>query len=495
MWHRATTLFFGLISVGACSMLAACNAVTGVSDLRLEGDEVPRDPMVPAGGVSITEIDLYQGTKRELMNGGMPASSTVAIVAGRPALMRLFIGYDNDYNHLPVTARLYINNAEEPIVVAKTIEVLPSEGTLDSTLNIPIPGELIAPGMTYRVELKQDPGAIEATGLVRYPAEGDEALEVKSDGMTLKLVIVPIQYGADGSNRLPDTSPEQLKAYEDTFMGSYPIPKVEVSVREQPMQWTGVISPNGAGFGEILDALVTQRNKDNVADDVYYYGAFSPSASEGGFCGGGCVAGLSYIGSAGSAQLRAAVGLGYKGSISTDTAQHEIGHTFGRDHSPGCGADKPDPNYPYSGGDIGVYGYDIVKGKLFTPKAADFMSYCAPYWVSDYTFMKLFDRFAIVNKAMRVVHPPELVDRVYARVAVQPDGSLAWRPSLKLHAPPEGHETRAVTVMTANGPEIVTGQYFPYDHIEGGLLMLPEPSSPLKSIRLDYKGKLRSLSR
>ena len=89
---------------------------------------------------------------------------------------------------------------------------------------------------------------------------------------------------------------------------------------------------------------------------------------------------------------------------------HELGHNHGREHAP-CGV-SGDANYPYNGGSIGVYGYDLLTGQLFSPNEhADMMSYCDPTWISDYNFLALFDRVRSVNSAY-VYTPPELMDRI-----------------------------------------------------------------------------------
>jgi len=503
MAKRGFFVFAGLLAVGGLPALASCNAVTGAGDYRLTGNQEPTDPFINAAGVHIDSIDLYQGIQRPLMKDGLPQTMGVSVVAGRPALLRVFVTTDADYNAMPVTGRLYINDAKEPIVVTQTFMGAPTQDNLDSTLNFHVPGELMTTGMTYRIELKQDPGmdanAKEGTTGWSYPEKDSDPIDVKSTGASLKVVLVPIQYAADGSNRLPDTSPDQLKQYTDEFMGFYPIPLVDIQVRMDPFVWDKQVfamggDPNISDWTNLRDAIGDLRQKDAVGDDVYYFGIFNPAANEGQFCGGGCIAGIANLAGPGDAYSRAGIGLGFGGKISTETAIHEIGHTFGREHSPCGGAAGPDPKYPYPMGNTGTCGYAIITEKLFTPESADIMSYCQPYWLSDYTFMKLFDRFVIVNKVARAVLPPEQTDRVYARIRMNGDGTLQWRPTIKLHTPPVGFSTKTITVMTKTGPEVITGQYYPNDHAEGGELLWLPPASHTSSIQVEFKGKVRALA-
>ena len=75
-------------------------------------------------------------------------------------------------------------------------------------------------------------------------------------------------------------------------------------------------------------------------------------------------------------------------------AGHEIGHNLGRSHAPCGGAGGPDPNYPYGGASIGQYGTDIQGNNVafYSPTShVDMMSYCAPEWISDYTYEALYN--------------------------------------------------------------------------------------------------------
>jgi hypothetical protein len=93
---------------------------------------------------------------------------------------------------------------------------------------------------------------------------------------------------------------------------------------------------------------------------------------------------------------------------------HEIGHVLGRDHPASggggvCGSqDAADAAYPYPRARIGnsttfagdataILGFDFGDNPATTPvvKGAstrgDLMSYCAPYWISDYTYVGILD--------------------------------------------------------------------------------------------------------
>jgi hypothetical protein len=233
-----------------------------------------------------------------------------------------------------------------------------------------------------------------------------------------------------------------------------------------PVTWNGNVASNGSGWDSLLNAIADHRASDGAAFDEYYYGIFSPAASVQAYCGGGCVAGLGFVGGSGDDYVRAAIGLGFGGEMSTSTAVHEVGHNHGRDHAP-CGT-SGDPAFPHPGAQIGEWGHDRSTGQLKAPDAfVDFMSYCEPAWISDYTYSALLDRIQAVH-GMDMFIPEERLFRTYERISVGADGAT-WLPQTTIERPPIG----ARRTLQVTGDDGVTrprdAAYFPYDHVEGGL--------------------------
>jgi hypothetical protein len=451
--------------------------------------------LTDAGGVSITQVSIYQGVKVVLMENGQPGDGSVPVVAGRDALMRVWLSLDGNYNGKPVVARLRINGVEEVLQVTGVVTGSPVENNLGSTLNFQIPGGSIAAGFSFRVELLQPELDFQgANPAAYYPAQGYASTNSVDVGQTLKIVLVPVQYAADGSNRLPDTSANVIQGYKDLFYGMYPAPEIDLTIRE-PYPWNQDVSPNGYGWQELLSAIGQVRQQDGAAFDVYYYGIFSPTQSFGQFCGGGCVLGLGNLGGPGDAYSRAAIGIGFAddgGKTAWETAVHEIGHTHGRYHSPCGGAQGTDPNYPYSGAKLGVWGYHLLTQQLYDPNAnTDVMGYCLPMWVSDFTYVGLLDRIKAVNQASIYV-PPELKNRTYDRAWVDDAGELHWLPALKMELPPQG-EPVELDVEADGGSYAVAGHYYPYDHLPGGVFVWPQASGPSAAITVQWKGSFKTL--
>ena len=191
---------------GATSATAGGGGSVGAGGAAGEGGRgggVAPAPLVPAEGVSFDQIAIYQGPKRSLLGGPpSPSGVDVPVVAGRDAIVRLFLSAGSTYDGSPVTARLFLG--DDPVPMEATAAVRAGdEGDLATTVNLEIPGARIVPGVDYHVELLQPPDHASGAGEgARHPATGATSVGVSSDGPTLKLVLVPIVYGADGSDRI-----------------------------------------------------------------------------------------------------------------------------------------------------------------------------------------------------------------------------------------------------------------------------------------------------
>ncbi len=104
------------------------------------------------------------------------------------------------------------------------------------------------------------------------------------------------------------------------------------------------------------------------------------------------------------------------------------------------------------------------------------MSYCNPTWVSDYNFGKLFSRMKLVNGA-DFQYPGNQAPKQYARVDLSGDGQQAnWLEPITFDRPPMG-QPQQVELTTASGTTTVSGHYYPYSHLSGGVLLFAKPPS------------------
>ncbi len=450
--RRAQLAWFATASTVAS--LAGCNMITGADSFEIEikkshssgtastgsstggtgagtggglGVGGANSTNTDATGVSITEIDFYQGVKSKVMANGAATTPTTRLVAGRPATVRVWTTVSGKSGGA-ITAR-FTMSGHTPIEVPATNVGNSNEASLASTTNFQVPAADMTAGSTYQVEFLEDSSTSSSpSASAHFPASGGQQFPLET-GYHTHVTIVPVAYAADGSNRKPDTSAGQIQAYSDAYMAMYPTTGAIVTVGA-PFTWSQTVSANGNGWQELLQAIADFRIQQGAPSDEFYFGAFDPGADLNSFCGGGCVAGLGFIGDPGSEQTRAAIGLGFGGDTSTYTAVHETGHNHGRQHSPCGGASDPDPNYPYAGASIGVWGLDPRTNTLLNPSSyTDVMGYCPdPRWISglrlrEHPFLRPVARRHVDLLPARDVEP-RLTSASSSRTARRRSGSI-----------------------------------------------------------------------
>jgi len=436
-------------------------------------------------GLSIDEVAVYQAVKIDVMKGGQNASLSAPIVAKRQAMFRVFVTPDSSWQPHSVTAKLFLRTGGTLSILKDTRTI--SAASTDADINSAFPffptAAQIDIDTTWSVELTEQgtgPGP-SATDPGRYPQDGtDTALGAKSSGAALKITMFPIVLTANGIT--PDTTSSTVGTWSKVIRKIYPIPAVDITVGS-PLNYGGALpQANGTGWDSLLNALTQKRNTDKVAADVYYFGVFIPNASFQSFCGGGCVAGLSNLSAnVQDAWARASIALGYAGQFAEGTGYtiaHEVGHAHGRSHAP-CGpVQGVDPAFPDPTGGIGVWGYDTDTATLIDPSPTgtptkDMMGYCDPKWISNYNYKALFARLQTINGADMQV-PTWDTPRPYRMVRVLEDGTATVGDRIDVNAPLYGEE-RTVSVTLSDGTtRSLTGNYYAYDHVSGGYVMVPE---------------------
>lgn len=433
-----------------------------------ENNDCANDPdCCPISGGTECLFGVCVGGNQGGGGGGAGSGDDVEtrVIANRAGLLRVFVETKEDFQTRELQMILKFSDGAEYL---KQIEVESnSENTdLETTFNFDIPADQLTNGASFHVELKETYGG----SIQRWPSEDESELDTISTG-TLRVVLVPVRYNADGSGRLPDVSDEQVDIYRDWIASMYPLEKLELTVRE-PMDFNTTVQTQG--WTNLLQAIMSLRSQDNPADDVYYYGLINPNTTFASYCSGGCVAGLSTLGTVGDPSSRASTGVGFSGTESADTLVHELGHAHGREHAP-CGllGQPSDPGYPYDDAEIGVLGYDSDEGALKSSSSyVDFMSYCYPIWLSDYTFTGLAYRMnALTGQQAMVRGNP----KTYRVLIEGDDGRLSWGQPMRLRVQPAGvpvdielFDHRQKHMGTTTVPmALVT-------HLSGGFLYIPE---------------------
>ena len=114
------------------------------------------------------------------------------------------------------------------------------------------------------------------------------------------------------------------------------------------------------------------------------------------------------------------------------TLAHEMAHNLGRKHVDCGDPDNVDGSYPYptdqiaNVGQTSYYGFDNRTQTVIAPDGAkDIMTYCRPYWTSDYTWRALNNRISSssLTAAASVISKLAAGDAVFVSGAVTPTAS------------------------------------------------------------------------
>jgi hypothetical protein len=440
----------------------------------------------------IDDIALYQAVKIPLVaQGRWQSEREVPVVQGRKSLLRVFATPQAGYSAHPVLARLSLSAGGNTRTLEQTVSLDRASSDEDraSTFNFDLEGELVGPDTQLSVALLEpvcDPER-QPNPAARFPAQGEQALEASALG-PLEVVLVPVRLGT----RQPDTGSTMVENIRSALLATYPVPSVNVRVAPV-LSWNYEVNPDGSGWSELLNEVRRQRQRDQVGRNVYYFGLVAPASSIRSYCAGSCVLGLApqtvYVSSADQVGL----GIGFLDENTYSTAVHEIGHAHGRGHSPcaprGSGIQGVDSRYPHSGGDTGVWGWDMRDGSLMAPTLKDVMGYCEPAWISDYTYGALADRAMLVNNLANQKSAPEVtLGAPWHSLILYGDGSARWA-GLITNEAPQG-ERESLRVLDAAGRVVANldAARVPLAHSENSFLYIPEPEADWAVLEL---GELR----
>lgn len=349
---------------------------------------------VPARGIVITEIEANQAVGVPVYREGAwvdGGGRNAELFVGRNTMIRASWAIDPAFTPREIEARLelsYEDGSSESATRRVVVDGDSNLSVLDSTFWFGVPGELITPLVQFQVTLWETaPGGFEdlpeVPEPIGYPAT-PSFVGVEPSDMALRVVLVPIHHNL-GPECLepPELDRATVSALSDYLYKQNPVNRIDVTARAT-IPWTDDLG----SFNGLLAELAGLRDADGADPGVYYYGLVRPC--DGGPEGiGGQAIDIPGFPSQGNGWSRVAVGRFYSGGIDStaNTFVHEVGHTQGRSHV-ACNGDEggATPLYPYPGGNIGAWGFDIVDwNQLFKPDVAkDYMTYCGNTWVSDW---------------------------------------------------------------------------------------------------------------
>jgi hypothetical protein len=378
-----------------------------------------------ARGIQIDQVEVNQGVQIFIGENGQPlapAQYDNPVIGGRLALIRAYWQLDAGFEPREIKGVLAITQpggTPEEGYHTVMVDGPPTAAEFDSTFSWMIPGEMIQEGTTYSITLYEtsDDAAVgpDPNPPPRFPQTGDADLGALDENLTMRILFVPMRYVYGGKNEEPDLSDASLKILTDTFFAQKPIVNLEVDYHST-VDWNQPNTDNA--FASILSYLSNLRAQENAPSNVYYHGLLALG------CG---VVGCGQAGTAGIANMNSmvAVSVWHDPDRSAATVVHEIGHNQGLSHvdCPNADAAGIDPSYPHAEGKIGVWGFDVATmSRLYNPNASyDYMSYCTPTWVSDWTWDKTYRQVKQMGSVGEHIPRSRLMHGL-----LYPDGSEDW---------------------------------------------------------------------
>ncbi|TPV95908.1 MAG: hypothetical protein B7733_07525 [Myxococcales bacterium FL481] len=360
-----------------------------------EGDNDEGNDVLPhADGVEITDIAVNQGVAAPVYASGSwidASSRSVDIIRGRGALVRAFWDASGDSHE--VVARLILSGAVDHVYTStKTVVGTSHVLDPDSTFNFVLPEEHVVPGVKMQIDLREKDEDVEGAGDPAVWPDDPGALGVADDAMQLRITIVPVD-NPECEDGIPEIDPDKTEDGKLHFeklhrmlYSFYPTNDFTLEVSE-PLTWS---------VTDDWYPLLYELDDMQGSDETNYYFAYADGCGNSVGGDGGMALSDLHI-SAGIWWYEHNVLWGDDYRYAWGVATHEIGHTLGRPHSPGCNAGGPDAGYPNPGGEIESYqwGYGVLDGFLTAQNEDwfDYMSYCDPYqWTSEYVWVRVANR-------------------------------------------------------------------------------------------------------
>ena len=361
----------------------------------------------------------------------------VPLVAGRRALLRVFVTADNgDGHNIPgVSAMFHYDDGSAGSVVKSPGSVpIPTdvdESDLSQSVNFIAVGSAIKPGMSISIEVDPDGDIPDSVNITRrIPTTGTMALDVRELD-DLELTLIPFLYRPD---------PDYAVVYIASNMANHPrITSQMEGMRElHPFSDYDItdhapVMVDTEGAHDLLNRTVVTRAAESGTG--YWMGMITPVRTEG------------YLGIADSIP-------GWN-SFATPLPRiiaHELGHNIGLRHALACEAKDPATDYPYPDGEIHAWGFDKADYLLVPPVAKDFMSYCLDPWVSAYHYAKMIRQLLDRDAHGGGTSAPTII--VWGGVSADGDPYLesSFLVDAMVSLPADGSEYR-LRGMTAQGEE------------------------------------------
>ena len=365
-----------------------------------DGDTPAFDPVPARGNIHLASVVVNQGVDVQIAADGEwvgPADRNTYIVSGRDTLLRGFWEIPEDWTPRVVRAQLelrYSDGTSTVLADDRYIDGPSFPGDFDRAFRFPIPAEQFPAGTDFHISLLDvDPVAAslpESSTVLEAPIGGFQPIGIQPEPVEMKVILVPVKYSAGSCNtNTAEITEEQEQEFLDYIHEQNPVQEVVWEFRRTtPIEWNTTLT----SLAQLWEPLQSMRTADAAPPNAYYY-ALVDACANGIDGAGGIAPGLAPP-TKDAAYMRVSSGLWLDGNdYSYHTMVHELGHNQGRAHifCAGGNAAGVDPAYPYENGIIGTWGFGIRQFRFHNPTSTfDYMTYCGPNWVSDWTWTKTF---------------------------------------------------------------------------------------------------------
>ena len=411
-------------------LFGAC--ITSVDDElpRVEGVEKHDRSSVSWGlglaeGFEVFDVESAQATLVSFLN---PKPHQAPVIAGKEALLRVYVRTSRNLL-IPygIQARLRVWDGHTLHVLEQIESIHQAESRqddLESTINFEVPAKWITPQTEIDIalfsldgvseEVETHPARFPSDGISRYPLGAQESGK-------LDLVLVPVHFEHDEKTLLPPVDQTVQDALRAHLLRLLPIAdaNLQISVRENPFVYEGSVG----GLSTLLDETTRLRTKDRTrarellnqdsdcaefnaecrfSAESYYLSLIKPRETRDLYL-------AEELGYGGRANLfhrddntdkRTAIVVWYGDEQSMNSLVHELAHLHGQEHAP-CNSEEDEiqDDYPWTGGEIGTWGYDPRnETPLIDPEITfDITSACIPYWISGFTYRAFHERMVLTN--------------------------------------------------------------------------------------------------
>ena len=400
-WSANVTQLVRALAVGAAALLlVGCDAIDGV----LGTCRAPSD----------TETFAFEVEWTRVVQANQTATNLAPILAGQPTGVEVLLTMvDGELRPriLDVSATVDVSVDDER-VGSLELELGCVRGER-SAMRGTIPAAWIRSGVQVQVSVRS------ATPNVSVPGETFVVDPIVAEVPVFDVTIVPLIVG--GTH--PDTSRAVYEGWIEQARRRFAIDRYDLEIHP----------PLDLGLGGECAVPL----KFTALQELWFY--WSTLESERFFVGVlPCSVG-------GVAFMPGFVQVTSQGPGSVRTFLHELGHNFGLAHAP-CGDPLGiDPGYPYSGGVLGLPGFDAGEDAWIAATSADLMGYCQGWWLSDYHYARSA-RYRMVQERPPVL--ATLADEPWpASVLVQgqlrPDGTVIVTHAVRRFEPTQRRPTNA----------------------------------------------------